>query len=115
MLETPFRLVESRYIAMTHFCSGTLLDCMTVPVLTLKYSRQSPQWYGIGVSFGTAEVFTEPQLGQCRTPSGQRMSSSHLRAAASSGNIRNRSITEMPWRSLLPGAFLPMRIAPVSV
>ncbi len=29
---------------MTYFRNGRLLDCITVPVLTLKYFRQAVQW-----------------------------------------------------------------------
>ena len=55
---------KSKYMAMTHFCSGTLLDCMTVPVLTLKYSRHSPPVIRHRVSFFTADVFRDRSEGK---------------------------------------------------
>ncbi len=39
--ETPFRSVVIRYTATTHLRSGSLLDSIGVPTLTLKYLRQS--------------------------------------------------------------------------
>ena len=36
MLATPFRLVDMRYMTMIQVRIGSLLDCITVPVLTLK-------------------------------------------------------------------------------
>ena len=48
---------------MAHFRSGTLDRCIAVPVLTLKYDRQSVHQYGI-FACEASPVRTEPHLGQ---------------------------------------------------
>ena len=41
--ETPFKLVTSRYTAISHFLSGTWDFAIAVPVFTEKYFPQSRQ------------------------------------------------------------------------
>ena len=73
---------------MAHFWRPSLLDCMTIPLRTLKCPLQSLQRYGIGFRFLMVLYRTEPQSGQ-QMPLGQRCASNHASAAWSSGNSWN--------------------------
>ena len=90
-------------MAITHFRSGTFELAIGVPVLTLKYDRQSEHQYGIGLPFGTFPVLTLPQCPQHRSLC-QIASSNHCLAAVSLGNMSISSTTVMPSRWARPGA-----------
>ena len=75
-----------------------------VPVFTEKYRWQEVQRYGVEIlSCFTGTVSKQPQYGHSLL-SCQMMSSNHLMAVLSSGNISNNFIIDMPSRSERPGA-----------
>ena len=93
-------------MAISHLWIGIGLFSISVPVRRLKYFLQSPQRYGMGFRLGTSCTLpTQPQRGQCRSPSGHMRSSSHSQAASSSGKSFINSMKLVVMRS-----FFLMRI-----
>ena len=82
---------------MSHTWNPSLLDCITVPVRTLNRFRQSRQRNGMVLWAHPVWTLSDPHQWQAM-PSGQRCSTNHRSAAASSGNILNRPASVIPVR-----------------
>ena len=106
--------VVTRYAAIAQVWKPSLLDCITVPVLTLKrgLSGQSRQRCVMDLCVMLHWTLQDPHSGQCG-PFGQTIFSIHLRAVSSSGNILNSLVSERPLRCDLPGALCAICRPPV--
>ena len=83
---------------------------MTVPIFTEKrrpHSRCRQRYRWLACAAPTC-ASSWPQCGHTGLPSGQRCSANHASAVALSGNIWNNSMSEMPSRKALPGAFISL-------